>query len=115
METYGKSTKALRILRTLQQGLDDSSPASALRPWHARSFLDSAVQRLSIALQRAIQSDQIRRSHVRRMRRGGVPADYYEPELLRFQQQLPYRRPLGCKFPVMGTRAAGGYVGMSES
>ena len=25
-----------------------------------------------------------------------------------------YRRPLGCKLPVMGTRAAGGYVGMSE-
>ena len=71
-------TKALRILRALQQDLHDSSPASALRPWHARSFLDSAVQRLSIALQRAIQSDQIRRSHVRRMRRGGVPADYYE-------------------------------------
>ncbi len=79
METYGKmGTKALRILRTLQQDLDDSSPASALRPWHARSFLDSAVQRLSIALQRAIQGDQIRRSHVRRVRRGGVPADYYE-------------------------------------
>ena len=79
METYGKmGTKALRILRTLQQDLDDSSPASALRPWHARSFLDSAVQRLSIALQRAIQSDQIRRSHVRRVRRGGVPAGYYE-------------------------------------
>ena len=55
-----------------------ASPASALRPWHARSFLDSAVQRLSIALQRAIQGDQIRRSHVRRVRRGGVPADYYE-------------------------------------
>ena len=37
METYGKmGTKALRILRTLQQDLDDSSPASALRPWHAR-------------------------------------------------------------------------------
>ena len=79
METYGKmGTKALRILRTLQQDLDDSSPASALRPWHARSFLDSAVQRLSIALQRAIQGDQIRRSHLRRVRRGGVPADYYE-------------------------------------
>ena len=72
METYGKmGTKALRILRTLQQDLDDSSPASALRPWHARSFLDSAVQRLSIALQRAIQGDQIRRSHLRRVRRGG--------------------------------------------
>ena len=79
METYGKmGTKALRILRTLQQDLDDSSPASALRPWHARSFLDSAVQRLSIALQRAIQGAQIRRSHLRRVRRGGVPADYYE-------------------------------------
>ena len=79
METYGKmGTKALRILRTLQQDLDDSSPASALRPWHARSFLDSAVQRLSIALQRAIQGGQIRRSHLRRVRRGGVPADYYE-------------------------------------
>ena len=38
----------------------------------------------------------------------------FEPELLRFRQQLPYRRPLGCKLPVMGTRAAGGYVGMSE-
>ena len=79
METYGKmGTKALRILRTLQQDLDDSSPASALRPCHARSFLDSAVQRLSIALQRAIQGDQVRRSHLRRVRRGGVPADYYE-------------------------------------
>ena len=48
---------------------------------------------------------------VRRRRR--LPP-LFGPELLRFRQQLPYRRPLGCKLPVMGTRAAGGYVGMSE-
>ena len=51
---------------------------SALRPWHARSFMDSAVQRLSVALQRTIQRDQVLRSHLRRVQRGGVPADYFE-------------------------------------
>ena len=36
METYGKlGTKALRLLRTLGQGLADSNQPSALRPWHA--------------------------------------------------------------------------------
>ena len=56
VETYGKMGKeALRLLRTLQQDHADSAPPSALRPWHARSFVDSAVQRLSVALQRSIQ------------------------------------------------------------
>ena len=52
---------------------------SALRPWHARTFVDSAVQRLSIALQRSIQRDQILRSHLRRAKRGGdnAPDGYY--------------------------------------
>ena len=67
METYGKMGKeALRMLRTLQQDQADSTPPSALRPWHARSFVDSAVQRLSVALQRSIQRGQILRSHLRR-------------------------------------------------
>ena len=75
METYGKmGTKALRMLRTLQQDQADSNPTSALRPWHARSFVDSAVQRLSVALQRTIQRDQILRSHLRRVKRGGDEA-----------------------------------------
>ena len=79
METYGKlGTKALRLLRTLGQDLADSNQPSALRPWHARSFMDSALQRLSVALQRTIQRDQVLRSHLRRVQRGGVPADYYE-------------------------------------
>ena len=66
METYGKlGTKALRLLRTLGQDLADSNQPSALRPWHARSFMDSAVQRLSVALQRTIQRDQVLRSHLR--------------------------------------------------
>ena len=52
----------------------DSNPTSALRPWHARSFVDSAVQRLSVALQRTIQRDQILRSHLRRVKRGGAAA-----------------------------------------
>ena len=79
METYGKlGTKALRLLRTLGQDLADSNQPSALRPWHARSFMDSAVQRLSVALQRTIQRDQVLRSHLRRVQRGGVPADYFE-------------------------------------
>ena len=81
METYGKmGTKALRMLRTLQQDQADSNPTSALRPWHARSFVDSAVQRLSVALQRTIQRDQILRSHLRRVKRGGdaaLDAYYY--------------------------------------
>ena len=48
METYGKlGTKALRLLRTLGQDLADSNQPSALRPWHARSFMDSALQRLA--------------------------------------------------------------------
>ena len=58
--------------------LADSNQPSALRPWHARSFMDSALQRLSVALQRTIQRDQVLRSHLRRVQRGGVPADYYE-------------------------------------
>ena len=79
METYGKlGTKALRLLRTLGQDLADSNQPSALRPWHARSFMDSALQRLSVALQRTIQRDQILRPHLRRVKRGGVPADYFE-------------------------------------
>ena len=65
-------------LRTLGQDLADSNQPSALRPWHARSFMDSALQRLSVALQRTIQRDQVLRSHLRRVQRGGVPADYYE-------------------------------------
>ena len=40
--------------------------------------MDSAVQRLSVALQRTIQRDQVLRSHLRRVQRGGVPADYFE-------------------------------------
>ena len=80
VETYGKMGKeALRLLRTLQQDHADSAPPSALRPWHARSFVDSAVQRLSVALQRSIQRDQILRAHLRRARRGGgdAPDGYY--------------------------------------
>jgi hypothetical protein len=80
VETYGKMGKeALRLLRTLQQDHADSAPPSALRPWHARSFVDSAVQRLSVALQRSIQRDQILRSHLRRAKRGGdnAPDGYY--------------------------------------
>ena len=50
METYGKlGTKALRLLRTLGQDLADSNQPSALRPWHARSFMDSAVQHAGAA------------------------------------------------------------------
>ncbi len=58
---------------------DPSSLLSALRPWHARSFVDSAVQRLSVALQRSIQRDQILRSHLRRGKRGNdaAPDGYY--------------------------------------
>ena len=80
VETYGKMGKeALRMLRTLQQDQADSAPPSALRPWHARTFVDSAVQRLSVALQRSIQRDQILRSHLRRGTRGSdaAPDGYY--------------------------------------
>ena len=41
-------------------------------------IMDSALQRLSVALQRTIQRDQILRPHLRRVKRGGVPADYFE-------------------------------------
>ena len=63
----------------MQQDQADSAPPSALRPWHARSFVDSAVQRLSVALQRSIQRDQILRSHLRRAKRGNdaAPDGYY--------------------------------------
>ena len=80
VETYGKMGKeALRLLRTLQQDRADSAPPSALRPWHARTFVDSAVQRLSIALQRSIQRDQILRSRLRRGKGGNdaAPDGYY--------------------------------------
>ena len=39
--------------------------------------MDSALQLLSAALQRTIQRDQVLRSHLRRVKRGGVPADHY--------------------------------------
>ena len=67
------------LLHCLQQDQADSAPPSALRPWHARTFVDSAVQRLSIALQRSIQRDQILRSHLRRGKGGNdaAPDGYY--------------------------------------
>ena len=52
---------------------------SAPRPWHARTFADATVQRLSVALQRGVQEDQLLRAHVRRTRHlfgvndGGAP------------------------------------------
>ena len=74
VETYGKMGKeALRMLRTLQQDQADSAPPSALRPWHARTFVDSAVQRLSIALQRSIAQAGFRPTALMDMGRiGGV-------------------------------------------
>ena len=112
----------LKIKGCIGQDLADSNQPSALRPWHARSFMDSALQRLSVALQRTIQRDQILRPHLRRVKRGGVPADYFEcgqtvrrrcrlpplfePEQQRQRQQLPYTRPPWRKLPVTGTRAA---------
>ena len=48
-------------------------------PTRITAFVDSAVQRLSVALQRSIQRDQILRSHLRRAKRGGddAPDGYY--------------------------------------
>ena len=66
------------------------------------------------ALSRAACATRRRAGGLLRVRRRRRLPPLFEPELLRFRQQLPYRRPLGCKLPVMGTRAAGGYVGMSE-
>ena len=76
-ETYGKMGEAaLQVVRTLGSA---AAEESAPRPWHARSFADATVQRLSVALQRGVQEDQLLRAHVRRTRHlfgvndGGAP------------------------------------------
>ena len=51
--------------------------------------MDSALQRLSVALQRTIQRDQVLRPHLRRVQRGGVPADYY---MYQYGGDAGYRR-----------------------
>ena len=84
-----------------------------------RVFAQDDLRRLAerdTDTERALAAAQARRDALQRALGQGSTASLRQHELrLRFQQQLPYRRPLGCKFPVMGTRAAGGYVGMSES
>ena len=75
-ETFGKMGEAaLQVVRTLGSA---AAEESAPRPWHARSFADATVQRLSVALQRGVQEDQLLRAHVRRTRHhfgvdGGAP------------------------------------------
>ena len=76
-ETYGKMGEAaLQVVRTLGSA---AAEESAPRPWHARTFADATVQRLSVALQRGVQEDQLLRAHVRRTRHlfgvndGGAP------------------------------------------
>ena len=67
---------ALQVVRTLGSA---AAEESAPRPWHARTFADATVQRLSVALQRGVQEDQLLRAHVRRTRHlfgvndGGAP------------------------------------------
>ena len=77
VETYGKMGEAaLQVVRTLGSA---AAEESAPRPWHARTFADATVQRLSVALQRGVQEDQLLRAHVRRTRHlfgvndGGAP------------------------------------------
>ena len=65
-ETFGKMGEAaLQVVRTLGSA---AAEESVPRPWHTRTFADATVQRLSIALQRGVQEDQLLRAHVRRTR-----------------------------------------------
>ena len=41
-------------------------PVDCFRPWHASTFEQDAYQRIGIALQRGIISDQLARAHARR-------------------------------------------------
>ena len=60
---------ALQVVRTLGSA---AAEESAPRPWHARTFADATVQRLSVALQRGVQEDQLLRAHVWRRRLRGA-------------------------------------------
>jgi hypothetical protein len=68
IETYGAlGTEFTKMIKTIAGTIDKSS--DEFRPWHARTFQQEAYQRIGIALQRGIISDQIARAHARRMRR----------------------------------------------
>jgi hypothetical protein len=60
-------TEFTKMIKTIAGTIDKSS--DEFRPWHARTFQQEAYQRIGIALQRGIISDQIARAHARRMRR----------------------------------------------
>jgi hypothetical protein len=68
-ETYGKlGADALKNLKQLGQMEAQLEADLTFRPWFERSFMDRATQRLSVALQRSIFRDQLKRSHGRRSR-----------------------------------------------
>ena len=113
------SADAAAGLGRLRPGFRSSAVARALfprlggaAPVHCVAASDTG--RPDPALSLAACAARRRAGGLLRVRRRRRLPPLFEPELLRFRQQLPYRRPLGCKLPVMGTRAAGGYVGMSE-
>jgi hypothetical protein len=62
-EIYFRTSTPKTIAGTIDKSSDE------FRPWHARTFQQEAYQRIGIALQRGIISDQIARAHARRMRR----------------------------------------------
>ena len=119
METYGKlGTKALRLLRTLGQDLADSNQPSALRPWHARSFmygLSGAAAfcglaahdpaRPGAAVTPAASAARRRAGGLFRVRRRCRLPPLFELAQRR-RRQLPYTRPPWRKLPVTSTRAA---------
>ena len=68
-ELHGKlGADALKNLKQLGQMEAQLEADLTFRPWFERSFMDRATQRLSVALQRSIFRDQLKRSHGRRSR-----------------------------------------------
>ena len=67
------------MIKTIAGTIDKAS--DCFRPWHAATFEQDAYQRIGIALQRGIISDQLARAHARRTRNehGALPSGCDSP------------------------------------
>jgi hypothetical protein len=78
IETYGAfGTEFTKMIKTIAGTIDKAS--DCFRPWHAATFEQDAYQRIGIALQRGIISDQLARAHavsVPRRVLGAPPRSY---------------------------------------
>ena len=80
IETYGAfGTEFTKMIKTIAGTIDKAS--DCFRPWHASTFEQDAYQRIGIALQRGIISDQLARAHARRTlaEHGALPSGCDSP------------------------------------